>query len=603
VPPEAVHSRHFGFYDPFPYHHWLYPDVARNRFENSGSNPFSAAGLPPSINPEKKRILGPRELCFLSGDGGGEYAVRRRVKDFERDTKYIFIGYTAKQFNHGSGEDMLALDKIAARAAREAGVPAYWVAASCMSDEGERVNDVFRISDVIRGAHSLAIAVGLAPERPELQTAEGMLKMWGERMWTLPEVLLSSNEHDIKVYTRGVDSQPASQISKKHFAAIAWGDPLISRQLVDHFNGTLILSRLELVTIALGCLSTRKKGDRFHGDMSYALMGLMRRRPEIEPEDSEFKAFARLSLANDNDMLLERLVCMQPKNPSAEWHIMDDAWDVKLWDISPHCQVAGIGPGDTVILDGAFAAAIRWKSFAPMLYTVKGSWKRLLIWLNLHGSPLYLLVGIIFSLFPLIAGLGYFIIAFSLAIILSSPYLMRIVYGGKIWQRHAWFFGFEGYMDLATIESHIFGTYVGRLSWSPAGSTISIHEKNEYGERVGVDPITSPEVRAMVKRAKTGQFGGLKVFTLVDTVTLTVTMFTAVRPPVAVMVCGREGGMQRAVMASYDSRTQTVYREAVLRMETRILSHMFRVNRFRFGFKRPMSAFRAVAVPTVPGLC
>jgi hypothetical protein len=73
-------------------------------------------------------------------------------------------------------------------------------------------------------------------------------------------------------------------------------DPLVSRQLVDHFLN-------ELVTIALDCLSRRKTHRKFPGDVSYALMGLIRRRPAVEPRDSESMAFARLSLANDSDRL------------------------------------------------------------------------------------------------------------------------------------------------------------------------------------------------------------------------------------------------------------------------------------------------------------
>ncbi len=165
----------------------------------------------------------------------------------------------------------------------------------------------------------------------------------------------------------------------------------------------------------------------------------------------------------------------------------------------------------------------------------------------------------------------------------------RVVYTGKLWGTQAWFQGFEGYMDLATIESHIFGAYMGRLKWSPAGSPLCRHETNEFGECVGLDPTTRSDVRDMVERAKLGGFGELKIFTLVDTYMLTVTMFAAVRPPVAVLLCGHEGGMQRAVMCSYDWASQTLYRETVLRMETPVLEKMFRVNRFRFGLQRPLS--------------
>jgi hypothetical protein len=118
----------------------------------------------------------------------------------------------------------------------------------------------------------------------------------------------------------------------------------------------------------------------------------------------------------------------------------------------------------------------------------------------------------------------------------------------------AWFQGYEGYMDLATIESHIFGAYMGRLKWSTFGSPLSRHEMNEFGECLGVDPTTRPEVSEMLEHAKVGGFRDMKASTIVDTYTLTVTMFTAVGPPVAVLLCGGEGGMQRAVMCPHDWR-------------------------------------------------
>lgn len=289
--------RNYGMYDPFPYRHWLYPEVARNGFENPDSSPFGVTELQPALNPEMERILGPRELCFLPSPGKDGFAIPRQVGNHERGTEYVFIGYTAEQFNHDSEEDMAALDITAARAAREAEVPAYWIASSCMSDEAELVNDVYHIGDVIRGAHSLAIAIGSSRTRPGMSSTEEMLKMLGERMWTLPEALLSSNKTDIKVYTRGEDEQPAMQIPKNRFAALVWDDPLVSRQLVDHYNGNLVLSRLELVTIALRCLSQRSTHEKLLGDMSYALIGLMRRRPVVEPTDSKFKSLCKIVLS------------------------------------------------------------------------------------------------------------------------------------------------------------------------------------------------------------------------------------------------------------------------------------------------------------------
>ncbi|KAH0562481.1 hypothetical protein GP486_002827 [Trichoglossum hirsutum] len=570
--------RNHGFYDPFVYKDWGCPRIARN--------PFEGRTLTLTTSSVAERVLGPRYLNFLNADSGFATAPADKTRV---GTAYVFVGYTAEQFNHDSIDEMTQLHVMAETAARAAGVPAFWIAASCMPNPRELEQDVYRISDVMRGAHSLVIIVGPTASNPNPQTTNDMLKVWGQRMWTLPEALLSPQERPIRVYTRGLEGPPW-EIMKKQFAAVVWEDPLISRQLIDHYTHSLDLSRLELVTIALRCLKDRRTEQYLRGDLSYALMGLLRQRPKVDHTDTAFRAFARLSLANDSDMLLERLVCTLPKSRDSPWLSMDDAWDTNLWDIYPRCQVAGIGDDDSVILDGAFGAAIRWKSFAPVAYIKRDSWKRFFARTLLHGSPFSFVIGvaiIVMEVTFLIPLAAIFLVQ-SLLVILASPYLVRVIYSGKLWGQQAWFFGFEGHLDLATIESYIFGSYMGRLKWSTSGSPISKHVQNQFDELVGIDPTTDPAVRARVDAAATAPFGSMKVFTLIDTNTLTVTMFEAVRPPVAVLLCGREGGMQRAVMCSYDWKTQTLYRETVLRMETPVLQKMFRVHRFRFGFSRPM---------------
>jgi len=121
-----------------------------------------------------------------------------------------------------------------------------------------------------------------------------MLQQWGSRIWTFPEVLLSPAGKDIRVYTRGMDLSSPKIISKNRFAADVWThDAHVARQLIDHYEGTLILNNLELVTLALECLRKRQTTQYYNGDHSYALMGLLRTRPKIDSTDSDFQAFAR----------------------------------------------------------------------------------------------------------------------------------------------------------------------------------------------------------------------------------------------------------------------------------------------------------------------
>jgi hypothetical protein len=49
---------------------------------------------------------------------------------------------------------------------------------------------------------------------------------------------------------------------------------------------------------------------------------------------------------------------------------------------------------------------------------------------------------------------------------------------------------------------------------------------------------------------------------------LTVSLFTAVKPPSVALIAGREGGMLRVVLCHYERSTATLQKETVLRMET-----------------------------------
>jgi hypothetical protein len=71
---------------------------------------------------------------------------------------------------------------------------------------------------------------------------------------------------------------------------------------------------------------------------------------------------------------------------------------------------------------------------------------------------------------------------------------------------------------------------------------------------------------------------------------MTVTLFEARRPPVALIIGGSEGGMKRALACSYDVTTGTLYRETVLRVPTQTVDKMFSLQRVRFGLSNPFTA-------------
>ncbi|KAF1831692.1 hypothetical protein BDW02DRAFT_39381 [Decorospora gaudefroyi] len=587
--PAQIDARNGGNYDPVPYQYYGYAKVSKNLLEMDRPR---GHGLK-QANPVAERVLRTRYLCFLREKGTP--AMPMKVDDWisqyksEHNLSYIFVAYTAEQFN--TQEDFRDLHQMADVAARNAGVTAYWVGCSCMPDD-QIEEDVYRICDVIRGAHSLTIAVGCPPSNAyEINTADLMLQQWGRRVWTFPEVLLAPAGKEISVYVRGSDLNPLL-IAKNQFAARVWqGDAHVARQLIDHYEGNLILSQLELVTLALECLHNRDTTQYLPGDHSYALMGLLRVRPQVDPTDSAFQAFARLSLANGSDQLLERLVCVLPKNPDQpwSWHTMDDAYGAKLWDILPQeVGIAGVGEDDSIILDGCRAANVRWKSFTPVANTRQPTWKRTLANLMLRLLlPVFTMAIILLSLPNVRTRLiGTLLIIYSIILMVLSPWLLRMLYLGKFWGQQCWFFGFEGYMDIEAIETQIFGGRLGRMQWTAAASPLSRHRRNEHGECIPYDPTQDPAVAALVQKAKKAGPGEQRIFTLVDTGNMTATLFQAERPPTCFLMAGSEGGMKRIIGCSYDWTSGTMYRETVLRIGTEFEDMMTRVGRVKIGFNR-----------------
>ncbi|KAI1269147.1 hypothetical protein F5Y18DRAFT_373766 [Xylariaceae sp. FL1019] len=613
------------------------------------------------------RHFRPRYLCFLQDGPRGpdtEY-VRRKVTDWIQDhgdfasTDFVLISYTRHHFlvsadqkwrnkpepdaetkakyEQQAHEDRGMVLAYGMEAARAAGKRAFWVDFECIRDkEGDEVrghvknDDVYRISDIVRAAHSLVILVGPPHDsRPPGQPQENSyspaamtewLQHWGSRLWTLPEILLCSPERRIKLYAVG-GPNPPEEIAKRNVAArCVWSDAKQVRELVDHYESSIHLTPLELVSGALECFSTRQTDQFSGGDIAYALMGLLRRRPAVVTDDTSFEAFARLSLANDSDKLLERLICMQPTRRDAPWHKIRDAWNVRLWDIEPRCQVAGIVDDQTVTLDGAFGATIQWDAMEQVAFLKRPTASRLIGKILLRGVPAYLILGLALTILggvflaeadsasdsdgssasPSVASSGaaaallapglIFLIPAAI-ITLLIPVMLLNIYQGKFWSVQAHFLGLEGIPnDIGEIERILFGFNHGRLKWSVAGSPLSRNGLSENGERVGHPPAKSahPQDRSYDKglQPETERAEKETVFTLIDTYAMTATAFRAARPPTAVIVCGHEGGMQRAILCSYDWQEGTFVREAVIRVKTLVLDRMFRIDRFRFALNR-----------------
>jgi hypothetical protein len=199
--------------------------------------------------------------------------------------------------------------------------------------------------------------------------------------------------------------------------------------------------------------------------------------------------------------------------------------------------IAGIGEDDSIILDGCRAANVRCKtslkptpetdtkfklsrvgkSFAPVAYTRRQSWKRWLAQKMLRLGGVVFLTAVVLLVIPQTKIVGVLLLIYSMLLMSLSPWLLRMLYLGKFWEQQCWFFGFEGHLDIETIERQIFGGRMGRMKWTAAASPLSRHHRNEYGECTPYDPISDPAIANLVEKAKSAGPGEQRIFTLVDT--------------------------------------------------------------------------------------
>lgn len=91
-----------------------------------------------------------------------------------------------------------------------------------------------------------------------------------------------------------------------------------------------------------------------------------------------------------------------------------------------------------------------------------------------------------------------------------TPAMIKMEYGGKIRGAQAALFGFEGHMNVATIERCIFCGNFGRMKWSVNGSPLS-RSYTRDGERRGTDPTKDTAVMEKVLRARHAEPGQMRV--------------------------------------------------------------------------------------------
>ena len=379
----------------------------------------------------------------------------------QRDVTYAYIAYTDNQFQ--GTEDYKAIHKMAERATRDAGLSAYWIALSCMPQKEYLENDVYNLDSVCRNASTLVVALGNRINGSIPSHKLDLFRDFGSRLWCRPYLLISPPGARILVYIRGEDPETHLSLSKREFILLMWTgeDAAVALRLLDHEEGKLRLGTIEFLVLCVKFLLGGSTMRYLLGDYSYVLMGLLPHRPQIVVTDTGWRSFCRIILANDNDRLLERLICHLSANRDCFWPAADDMWGAQLWNIQPHCQIAGFGQGDTIIIDGSFAATIRWDEFIPVDYRRKlsifGSVARVLY----RFSPATLIFGFILTFIGIRQAriVGLVLIASATIAFACSPYIVRRLYqyDSKTWSTQPCFFGIEGYVSLDTLSAQIFG--------------------------------------------------------------------------------------------------------------------------------------------------
>jgi hypothetical protein len=366
--------------------------------------------------------------------------------------------------------------------------------------------------------------------------------------------------------------------TKLSLAASVWQDETCTRLLAEHYTGVLNLSRIELITVGLEALATRYAQGRDNipftrADIAYALMALVQHRPCMNPEDSLFQALARLSLANDSDRIVERMMCLLPdfSKSSHDSFILHDQLGAKLWDIETLCQVAGVCNDREVILDGCRGISIRWKDIPEIVHRRRFAWKRFFAKIGVRSAALWFFVGVLIICFNKqqqdtgLLRAGVLSLLIGIGLLVYAPWAICTIYGGKIWGQSPWLVGFEGVLPIEEIERKTFGNFTGRLSYAPSSNVFSQKQRDE---RVGTNPewvenTSLPCPEQLPPRHR--------LFTVIDTGSMTVSIFSSERPPSVALICGKEGGMLRVVLCSYERSTNCLYKESVLRMETPML--------------------------------
>ncbi|KAG9309197.1 hypothetical protein JVU11DRAFT_10911 [Chiua virens] len=506
-------------------------------------------------------------------------------------TKYIAISYCAADiYSHSHNPEREKEDfiKDVHAAVVRQNFDAYWLDLECLGQTPEEKKlDLYCMADVYRSAELTLIMLG---DSDSVADGCDAWKRWGDRVWTLPEALLSQRLH-----YKFRDRAEIESVSLRQLANLAYAKHDLEQPVINAYSGKDPLERLERLTLLKGAIWRRgitlpqpisktapvlnvsaEKAVVIDGpytaDRVYALMGFFEHRIQPSRFEDELRALARLSMANDNDRIAERMVSLLPSTitRSSCWYADHDVYWANLWDVIPEIQVAGITENGALVLDGCKASSIRWKDFPEIAFDKSDSVRRTVVGFLPQLSWPIIIVGLATWLTGVTVTGGITLFACGFALLVFSPRLFVFSESGRVMDAQPWLIGIKGVLDIDKAAVHLYGGgnkgRYPRLGLTPSGSEFAVPEqgKDRGGSRVQYD---------LALRAEQGSQAG-RTYTLIDTYSSTVYYFCADKPPTVCLFTGREGGLGRFVLCSERCEKNELHKETVLRMPTEVSQKM-----------------------------
>lgn len=234
------------------------------------------------------------------------------------------IDYVAISYRQTDFPNKQDLEKTVQSACEVLQINAYWLDFACTGRTVEEKNaDLYRIADVFRGAKKTLIMI--KGDDNSVQS-EGWLS-WGDRVWTLPEALLS-----LTLLCK-IDSRRIEEVNLRRVANLSYRYSGEEMLLVDGYGGKDPLPLTEKVGLLCRALWKRSSGPdmktlagntsakqnsqftAYPGERVYALMGFMLYRIIPDRNESEEEAFNRLMKENKLDFIKFSDIAMSPTSP------------------------------------------------------------------------------------------------------------------------------------------------------------------------------------------------------------------------------------------------------------------------------------------------